>query len=182
MMPMTPSGTRICPISIPEACFWKAEIFPIGSSKETICSRPKAMVSIVFRVIVRRSTNAASCPFAFARSTSTWFTFWISAAFWRTSFAICKRAWFFCSADARAISRDALRARFPISCINSWIFKLIPELIYLASWTITAINFPANANHPRDLPAVPLHANPLTADLILQQLALLCATWEVEPF
>ena len=48
-----------------QVAFWaekvpNAEIFPIGSSKLIICSKPKAMVSIVFDVIVKRSIKAAS--------------------------------------------------------------------------------------------------------------------------
>ena len=114
---MTPKGTRICAIKIPEACFLKAPICPTGSPRLTICSKPRAMVSIDFSVMVNRSIKAASLPLVLARFTSRALAANILATSLRTAVAIFSNARFFCSLLALAIARDAALACWPIASI-----------------------------------------------------------------
>ena len=122
-MPITPSGTRIWAIKIPEACFLKAPMCPTGSPRLTICKRPKAMVSIDFSVMVKRSINAASFPLVFARSTSLALAANILLTSRRIAAAIFDNARFFCSPLALAIARAAILACWPIATIICSIFE-----------------------------------------------------------
>src|SRR6266699_2676035 len=58
MTPITPSGTRILPTRIPLGCSRNSLISPTGSGSFATCSRPCAMLSMLFSVSVRRSMNA----------------------------------------------------------------------------------------------------------------------------
>jgi len=66
MMPITPSGTRMRPTSMPVGRRASSLILPTGSSSAAMSSSPAAICSTVFGVSVRRSTNAASRPSFFA--------------------------------------------------------------------------------------------------------------------
>ena len=114
-MPITPRGTRILPTLIPEGCSFNSLISPTGSGSFATCSRPCAMLSIVFSVSVRRSMKAASLPAARADFTSSEFAARSFFASRRTAFAAAKSARFLVSVSARATSRDAARARRPTS-------------------------------------------------------------------
>ena len=77
----------------------------------------KFIDSIDFSVRVSRSTNAASLPAALAPVTSCAFAARIGATSRRIAAAMAARARFLAEVSARAIARDASRARRPISCI-----------------------------------------------------------------
>ena len=117
MMPITPSGTRICPTRMPEGWVRNSPVSPTGSGSAATCSTPRAIDSTDLSVRVRRSTNAASLPAALAPATSCAFAARIGPRSRRMAAAMAARERFLVAVSARAIARDASRARRPISCI-----------------------------------------------------------------
>src|SRR5690606_7494582 len=95
MMPMTPSGTRICATRMPLGRMAVAPRLPMGSGMSAICSRPAAMVSMALSDSFRRSSRAGA----------SWF---FSAAARSRAFSACKAALSCCRRAAMARSACAL--------------------------------------------------------------------------
>src|SRR6266568_1563218 len=113
MTPITPSGTRILPTRIPLGCSRNSLISPTGSGSFATCSRPCAMLSMLFSVSVRRSMNAASLPTTRAPFASSAFAARSFFASRRAALAAATSARFLVAVSARASSRDAAPARRP---------------------------------------------------------------------
>src|SRR5262245_61768316 len=118
MMPMTPSGTRIRPTLMPLGRWTRSVISLIGSVRRATCSTPSAIASTDLSVTARRSTNAASSPDARARATSCALISTSFARSRRIAAATAASAPFLVAVSARAIARDASRARRPIWCME----------------------------------------------------------------
>ncbi len=72
-MPITPNGTRFCPINSPLGRCFIDSTSPTGSSSPAICLSPSAIWAILASVSISRSTSPGAMPFSFAYSTSVWF-------------------------------------------------------------------------------------------------------------
>src|SRR5450830_1514884 len=125
MMPMTPSGTRICPTWMPVGRYFMFEISPIGSASAAICVKPSTMVAIAASDRVRRSSMAGARPAAAAASRSRWLASRSRPASRTMAAAIRLRARLRVALSARAMAREAVRARVPTSCIYSVISMLL---------------------------------------------------------
>src|SRR6266404_4190728 len=110
MMPITPSGTRTCAMRSPFGRVHSVIVSPTGSGSSATCSTPAAIASTRAGVSVRRSTNAAVSPAAFAFSTSPAFVARSSAARRRSAAAPPRSAAFFAAVDAPARIGAAVRA------------------------------------------------------------------------
>jgi len=90
-------------------------ISPTGSGSAAICASPSAMPAITESVSASRSTKAGSWPAARAASRSFALAAFSAGAASRIAAAVACSARFFAAVPARAISREARRARRPRS-------------------------------------------------------------------
>jgi len=100
---------------MPVGRYFIFEISPIGSGRATICSSPAIMVAMACSDSVRRSSIAGARPLARAVSRSIWLAARNRSASRRMAAAIRLSARFLTALSARAMARDAARARCPTS-------------------------------------------------------------------
>ena len=114
-MPTTPSGTRTVSILSPLGRLPPPMICPTGSGSFTRSRTASAMSEMRAGVSRRRSCIDAIMPFSFAAARSFSFSASTAAAFASSAAAIAVRAAFRCPVVVHASTRDAARARFPVS-------------------------------------------------------------------
>ena len=118
MMPIVPEGTRTRWNLRPLGRVHSASTVPTGSANAAISSRPVAIPAMRFSSSIRRSTNAAGRPAAFAASMSLALAARIFGVAARSAFAAATSAAFFSSAVAIASLRLAAFAALPMLRIS----------------------------------------------------------------
>src|SRR5690606_11411183 len=135
MMPITPSGTRICATRMPLGRRVLAVIVPTGSGSAAIWRRPLIMRSRLLSDSVRRSSRAGSSPAARAASTSCALAALSPARLSPRASAMACSAWFLAAPLARIMAREARRAFSPR--VSMAVSMSVVGITYLA-WLVSA--------------------------------------------